>query len=93
MVSHGPESRPPASPRERVLREQTAIDALDKEIISLVEQRQRHCRAVRRQRETEPRSRTDLARENAVVAAYHAHLGETGTTMALALLQACRHCT
>ncbi|WP_327591639.1 hypothetical protein [Streptomyces chartreusis] len=89
------ESEPPRiarsawSPQEGIRREQAVIDAIDEEIISLVEQRQDRCRAVRRARQAELRSHTNLARENAVLTQYHTRLGETGTALALALLKAC----
>lgn len=80
-------------PRERVLSEQSIIDAIDKEIIALVEQRRAHCRAVERARRAELRSQTDLRREQSVLGVYQARLGSAGTALAMVLLKDCRHHT
>ncbi|MDJ0385949.1 hypothetical protein [Streptomyces sp. G-G2] len=82
-----------SGPRERVLAEQRGIDAIDEEIISLVELRRSRSRALEGARKAESRARRELAREQRVLDTYRARLGPAGTQMAVILLKDCCYYT
>lgn len=66
------------------------IDLLDTELLQLLERRQALSEAVQEARIAAGGRRTELGRENAVVARYADRLGRPGGRMAVAVLEFCR---
>lgn len=66
------------------------IDAIDGEIMRLVEERLEHSRAVQRARTGIGRPRTELAREQQIIARYQHRMGRPGVALAALLLEMCR---
>lgn len=79
-----------ARPEEQLRLTTDAIDAVDTEIIGLIEYRNELAEGIQRARSAAGGCRTDLGRENAVLNHYRDRLGAMGTTVALTLIKASR---
>jgi chorismate mutase len=66
------------------------IDALDDQLIALIEQRRQVSGSIQRLRVEAGGSRVEHSRENAILRRYSAALGDGGVELALAVLDLCR---
>jgi chorismate mutase len=66
------------------------IDALDAQLIELIEERRRVSSRIQQLRIDAGGSRVEHSRENAILRHYSAALGEGGVELALAVLDLCR---
>lgn len=66
------------------------IDALDEQIIALVEERMAVSARIQRARVASGGRRVNLAREMEILGRYRDRLGRPGTTLAMTLLELCR---
>lgn len=90
MSPHTLRTPAPDTSEAVIARLRDRIDHVDTELLRLLEDRRSLSRAVQEARMASGGRRTELGRENAVLARYADRLGRPGGRMAMAVLEFCR---